>query len=62
MKLGSATSSIDCDSLTFDGSIDDNNLELIFTASSTDYENGTFTPGVYTVTITGTADGSASPV
>ena len=58
-KEGSATSSIDCDSLTFDGGVNDDDLELSFTASSTEYENGDFTPGVYTITITGTADGSS---
>ena len=49
---------ISCSDFTFDGVIDGTNSdgELIFTPTLDDYQNGTYEPGTYTVTITGTPD------
>jgi hypothetical protein len=51
------SSTIACSDLTFDGVIngDVSDGKLTFSADSDDYVNETFTPGDYTVTITGTA-------
>ena len=53
-------SSISCSNLVFDGVFDNQSSDgiLTFTASSDDYINDIYTPGVYIVTITGTAVGS----
>ena len=53
-------SSISCSNLVFDGVFDNQPSDgiLTFTASSDDYINNIYTPGVYIVTITGIADGS----
>ena len=60
-RLDQAASSLSCSDLTFDGVFDgqDTDGTLTFSADSQDYINDTFTPGVYTVTITGTAVGSS---
>ena len=52
--------SIDCSDFVFDGTIDGMDADgmLGFRATTEDYETGRFTPGIYTVTITGTAVGS----
>ena len=48
---------IECTDLEFDGVIDDESSDgkLTFSADSEDYKAGRVTPGVYIVTITGTA-------
>jgi len=49
---------ISCADFDFDGVIDGTSTDgqLIFTPTLTDYQNGTYEPGTYVVTITGTAD------
>jgi hypothetical protein len=49
---------ISCSDFTFDGSIDgtDSDGILTFTPTLDDYQNGTYEPGEYIVTITGTPE------
>ena len=49
---------IRCNDFTFDGVIDgtDSDGVLIFTPTLDDYQNGTYEPGDYEVTITGSPD------
>ena len=63
VRVDQAESKISCSDLIFDGDIDGTNSDgkLAFKADTTDYADGTFTPGVYTVTITGTVVGSVGP-
>jgi hypothetical protein len=53
-----------CSDLTFDGIYNDEESDgkLSITVSAQDYIDNVFTPGVYVVTITGTAVGSDGPL
>ena len=57
---GGTISSVECDDFSFDGVFDGDATDgvLTFTASENDYITGNYRPGIYEVTITGTADGS----
>ena len=57
---GDGASSISCSDLTFDGIFDGQETDgkLTFSADSQDYIDNIYLPGVYEVTITGTAVGS----
>ena len=61
MLQGGDDSTISCSDLTFDGVFDDQATDgkLTFSADSQDYIDETYKPGVYEVTITGTAVGSS---
>ena len=61
MLQGDGDSSITCSDLTFDGVFDGQATDgkLTFSADSQDYIDETYVPGVYEVTITGTAVGSS---
>ena len=54
-RQGELTSSVSCNDLTFDATTG----SFTITTDSSDYESGEFTPGTYTVTISGTANGSS---
>ena len=61
MLQGDGDSSITCSDLTFDSVFDGQATDgkLTFSADSQDYIDETYVPGVYEVTITGTAVGSS---
>jgi len=55
---------INCDDLTKDLTFNGDPTDgvISFNPSSTDYENGTYPPGVYTITIRGEVDDSGNYV
>ena len=58
VRKDSTATQMTCSDFTFDPITS----QLSLTANSADYESGKFKPGVFVVTITGTADGSDGPL
>ena len=62
VRVDGAASKISISDFDFDGNFDMQPTDgiLTFNADSNDYVSDTYPPGVYTVTITGTASGSTA--